>query len=606
MAEKERIIIKKSPINSWKPKSKREVLVESDGKIFICNFKEKIPGYDDSNHPQFPKFYVNKNSYEAQLGIICQYTNFFMNVYDTDDELMMAYHKIKDAIDIKEDPDAPDMFTMESINAFIDFIYTYMFTPSMVRKIKAMVNDNYIDDIETAAEESPTKKKYVKTDKKHLESLEFTNEHIKILLAISFGMKIMSPVLFHFLYMKNVKLEPGSDIIYRFYERLFPLFGTGDTYDQFDTEGHLIAENLPACTVESLIESEEVIEDVDTFGRTIYICKDSPELFYRLTEINMYNKLFVYVKTKVQESNANNSLMFDQREIFGVDLYSVIRQFTNKVIISENVVKYKFNSEWDSKQKKFRENITGFNKTIIKFQLSYFLKDQYSKNRIEVSNVKNAEGLSGVDKMMMNMSKVDEGAITNVEINIDTTIKRIKDMYAVELSDAEVDYYMKHHTPVDIQVDFVKSCYAKIFGGYRDLNALTKRNYIELVLILKKLLLFELGFEEDADTDTIHAAALPYLLTGNLSDKVNNRIIRNNSFDEELNDNYLYQELINDTYADLIQYIKPDLIKQIISSFVNTKFTYVEYENRDLLGKYIDCTREEVADNILFVLKNLV
>jgi hypothetical protein len=37
-------------------------------------------------------------------------------------------------------------------------------------------------------------------------------------------------------------------------------------------------------------------------------------------------------------------------------------------------------------------------KTIIKYQLMYFLKDQYSKNLTEVTSAKNAEGLSGMDE----------------------------------------------------------------------------------------------------------------------------------------------------------------------------------------------------------------
>ena len=56
--------------------------------------------------------------------------------------------------------------------------------------------------------------------------------------------------------------------------------------------------------------------------------------------------------------------MFEQRDILGDDEYSVIHQFLHKVLISENVVKYRFNEHWDPKQKKFKENIVGFNKTI--------------------------------------------------------------------------------------------------------------------------------------------------------------------------------------------------------------------------------------------------
>ena len=97
------------------------------------------------------------------------------------------------------------------------------------------------------------------------------------------------------------------------------------------------------------------------------------------------------------ESNSNNSPIFEQREIFGTDVFSVINQFTKKVLISENMVKYKFNENWDPKQKKYKENVIGFNKTIIKFQLNYFLKDQYTKNLTEITNAKTTDGLSGID-----------------------------------------------------------------------------------------------------------------------------------------------------------------------------------------------------------------
>ena len=40
---------------------------------------------------------------------------------------------------------------------------------------------------------------YALKEKKHLESLEFTNQHIKTLLKISFGIKIMTPVIFHYI-----------------------------------------------------------------------------------------------------------------------------------------------------------------------------------------------------------------------------------------------------------------------------------------------------------------------------------------------------------------------------------------------------------------------
>ena len=86
-----------------------------------------------------------------------------------------------------------------------------------------------------------------------------------------------------------------------------------------------------------------------------------------------------------------------------------MHKFVRKVLIEENIVKFKFNENWDPKQKKYKENVIGFIKTIIKYQLLYFLKEEHAKNLTEVSYAKNADGLSGTDKMLMNMSKSDEG-----------------------------------------------------------------------------------------------------------------------------------------------------------------------------------------------------
>ena len=48
------------------------------------------------------------------------------------------------------------------------------------------------------------------------------------------------------------------------------------------------------------------------------------------------------------DSNSNNAPIFEQREILGVDLYTVISQFTEVVLSSENIVKYKSNEHWNT------------------------------------------------------------------------------------------------------------------------------------------------------------------------------------------------------------------------------------------------------------------
>ena len=255
------------------------------------------------------------------------------------------------------------------------------------------------------------------------------------------------------------------------------------------------------------------------------------------------------------------------------------------------------------KQHKYKESVIGFNKTIIKFQLNYFLKEQYSKNLTEVTNAKNAEGLSGSDKMLMNQNKIDEGSVALTDLNIKMTIERIRKLFDIPVSEEEIDYYQKYHKPSKIQKSLVFAYYTKYFGSYRDLNLLTRRQYLELLLLLKKRLLIELGYEEDSEGE-IHYASLPYILTGNLVDKVNTRIIRNNRFITKVEENDIYNNLINDKYR-LLSHLKPDSMISILSSVINTRFTYVTYEDPSLLGTEIYYSDDKVSDELLFFLSSI-
>lgn len=525
--------VKKSKITTWKPKAEDQ-LVASDGKIFIVFF-EKLFKTENDKIKIYDRFFIKKGSYEKQLEVITKYINFFMKFYDAENEMASAYLKIKYALDKDK------LFNEDNPDQLIDLIYELMFTDSMVQKINQMVEDNYLDDIET----SDDPKKYSGKEKKHLESLEFTNQHIKILLRISFGMKVISPILFHYISINVIKLDRDTDMIYNFYRKLFDIFSDG---------------------------------------------------------VNMYNKLFVYVKAKVLESKSHNALMFEQRDILGSDEYLVIHQFLKKVLISENMVKYKFNDHYDPKTKKYKENIIGFNKTIIKYQLMYFLKDQYSKTLTEVTSVKNTDGLSGMDKMEMNMSKLDEGKIILAEVGNKIEIERIVKNNDFGITEEEIDYYVKNHNPSELQVELVYNYWGKNFGSYRNTSLIDRRDYIRLLLILKKRLLLQSGVESEDGFSC--NAKLPYILTGNLQDKVNTRIIRNNKFVGKINEAYLYEKLKEKKYSNLCK-IKPDYILSLLSQIINTTFTYVVYEDEELLGKEIEYNEDKISDELLFFLNQM-
>ena len=583
--------LKTSRFIEWKP-DKKSLICEQDGKLIVCHF-EKVFGHDEKLSI-YDRFLIGRDSYVKQLDQIIRYINFLMSEYDTDNELVTAYLKIKFAVD-KE-----NAFSADDLMSYKAFLYDILFTNSMIDKINTMVEENYLDDIEVPVDD----RKYSKDTKKYLESLEFTNNHIQILLKISIAIKIMVPVLFHFI-QKNKLKSNEEDFLYNFYDDLFDLFGFSTYWTLYDSSNKVKETNIPDIKVKEFSALNKVPIILNERG---YVCEyvddETGEVCHFLKKrINMYNKLYAYVKTKVSENEVNNSKMYDQRAIFGDDLVNVINYFVKKILIADTMMKYKFNEIWDKTTKSYKENIVGFNKTVVKYQLMYYLKAQYIKNPSEITSTKNSEGLSSVDKFLMNQNKIDEGSVILSEINIKCTISMIRELIDVPLSDEEIQYYMDNHHPDYIQVQLVYAYYTKFFGSYRDLNLLRFRDYIILLLLLKKKLLIDLGYEEDVDGE-LHYAALPYIISGNVLDKVNTRIIRNNTFITELFTNSDYNELMNSKY-DLLSTINNESIISILSGIINTKFTYVTYEAQDLLGKEINYNVDKVSSELLFLLNSI-
>ena len=159
-----------APITVWKQKE-NERYVDEDGRLFYVYFHKALNYEPYKIHNRFS---IKKASYEHQLKIICRYINYFIANYDQEMELVTAYLKLKFEIDRVD-----SKYNKDNMEAFIDLIYELMFTDSMCVKIRKMVDDNYVDDIE-----KEDASKYKKGGQEYLESLEFTNQHMIILLLL--------------------------------------------------------------------------------------------------------------------------------------------------------------------------------------------------------------------------------------------------------------------------------------------------------------------------------------------------------------------------------------------------------------------------------------
>jgi len=485
-------------VDSWKPRDDQKY-VYYDGKLVIIPFEE-IYQQDIS---AIKTFVIKKESYVKRLGDITNYINYFINFYDQEKELVMAYLKMKFLIDNKKTK-------IKSPTAFIKAMYSIVFTDSMQEKISNMVEDNHFYDLTS------------KDGKRYTEQLEFTNDHAKIMMKISVSMKIMVPILFHYINTYNI----GKDVpLFNFYEKLFYMYS----------------------------------EDID-----------------------IYNKLWITIQAKVKNSFSKNRLIWEQREILGEDTLTKADEMLKEKIISETMFKYRFDS-----------NIIHFNAVVIERQLGYFIIEPYEHTLVQLDSKKDSEGLSGLDKLEMNSYKIDESLVILSNINIKNTIKMIKKSMNIDIPKEEIEFYKKHHKINKFQVQLVYYYYAKYFGGYRDLNLLTRKQYLKLLVLLKRRLQLQ------------GLVYLPEILTGNV-EKLNKRTIQNQKFLMKIENSAIYQTLVNEKFSTLEELKKSNLILNLLSTIINTTFTIVDYDNDDKLGDKLEVHNPDIlSDEFLNFLNQL-
>jgi hypothetical protein len=216
--------------------------------------------------------------------------------------------------------------------------------------------------------------------------------------------------------------------------------------------------------------------------------------------------------------------------------------------------------------------------------------------------MRDSEGLSASDKMEMNLTKIDKGIIDLSEINKDETIRRLLRQNDVPISDSEIEYYMKNQHTSDIQTNLIRSIYSQNFMSYRDQFMVPLKEFCIMELILKKRLILNAGYLNETGEWDRKDVVLPYILTGNISGKVNNRMVRNSKLLSKIEEDADYIYLVTQKYRELEE-LKPGCIKSLLSTFIYTKFTYVSYEEPSLTGKEIIAPEDQICHELIQFLK---
>lgn len=199
---------KPDPVDLWNPDPEDQIFkfVKTAIILPVSDF------YNEYSDIQLDLFDMSKKKCYNKQNMkehICLYLNYFLKYYDQDKELLSYYYKFKPMIDHE---------ALYNKSMFIYDIKTYFMNPNIFHKISLMVEDNYNLNLNYKNDSNP--------------SLQYTNYHGKILMAMSIMMDILIPIVSHFMKMKNLdtnsflleifnmvlKLSPGPDIYSKLYD----------------------------------------------------------------------------------------------------------------------------------------------------------------------------------------------------------------------------------------------------------------------------------------------------------------------------------------------------------------------------------------------------
>ena len=314
-------------------------------------------------------------------------------------------------------------------------------------------------------------------------------------------------------------------------------------------------------------------KNLDKYFKPLFTITEAVENVY------LYAKMYNSINSKVKYNEMKNRPIWDKYEANSVDAEAYTEELLNKNLIVDNIFKYNFS-----------QNIISFNSVILKTQLTYRCVKNFGVTLQEINEDKDSDGLSYLDQLEMNTTKIDESITILSNINAKYTIKMLKRKFRIKIPKEEVEYYMQYHHVERLNRRLVFNWYAKYFGGFVDLNnGVGMIKYIKLMIMMKKRLRM-IGFKW-----------LPIIISSNIEGYLTNRTIQNGKFIEDITNSDIYNNLKKEKYPALDDMGRSDLLSEPITEIASTQFAIVDYDLPELYGELLDIDTSELKQELLML-----
>lgn len=231
-----------------------------------------------------------------------KYLNYFEYYYDEDKEYLAILCQMKNIIDngLFNPYDSKSERVMYDVDSFLDSLRRYILSPSLVNKVIRMCQDNYCINLNYKNINNP--------------SLQYNDDHARILFGCSILINMMIPLLTHFAYVNKIT-KNIDDFLLKAFDMAF-------------------------------------------------------NLYLNITGIDIYAKLYETCRTNIAKNEQSNAGIWAKQDIRGrngtthtiASLNNIILNIMPKYIFSQNIISMNYSSII---------NNTGFQITDISFEYSF-------------------------------------------------------------------------------------------------------------------------------------------------------------------------------------------------------------------------------------------
>lgn len=298
-----------------------------------------------------------------------------------------------------------------------------------------------------------------------------------------------------------------------------------------------------------------------------------------LTPADMFAKLYETSSTTMSSHYKANKILWSISEIRGYSPTINSNDAINTVIM-QVMPKFTYNG-----------NVVTYNITSVRNNPKYNISDisyEFDYSSLSSSKRDGEDNTSQMDKYESRIIKTDEGLVIQNDFRAEKVMDSIIAKYG-PFEKAEIDYYIKslikHGRPLvnRFQQRLVNDMFFKYFGDTVSINSINGEQYVILMIAAKRILLAD------------RMKLLPYIISSNII-QISSRTTLCKKELVKLQQSEYYNDILRKYNGDERK------IKQIlalVATMLSSKFTIIDYYDRNIDGMEIKMESDILIDEVL-------